>query len=124
VVCRVAAAEPAHFASPTVSEVRSDRASGYRAIVTSSRGKSALVIEKLSAGRITEQHTVATVKLGNARVLTKSLGAITLVGWHRGVLEFEAGDYNCRLSTADRIEARCTPPHARVAAEQPPTLRR
>ncbi len=101
---------------PNVTEVRFDRATGYRAIVSMKRGKSSLTIEKISAGRISEQHAIDEVRLDDSRVTTKSLGPITLVGWHRGVLEFEAGDVTCRLSTADRIGARCS--HAGVSAEQ------
>jgi hypothetical protein len=107
------------YAIPSVTEVRSDRATGYRAIVIVSRGSSALIIDRVSSGRISDQHHLQHVKVGDSRVRLASLGPITLVGWHRGVLELEAGDYTCRVSTGDRVIGRCTLPRAAHRSRDP-----
>jgi len=96
------------YASPTVTDVRTDSATGYRAIVSVSGRASYLTIERVSRGRVIEQQDIEDVRVDGRQMAASSLGSIALVGWTReGKLEFDTPYYSCKLWTGRSIGAAC-----------------
>ena len=96
------------YASPSVVDVRTDSATGYRAIVSVSGRRSYLTIERLSRGRVVEQTELQDVRVSGRTIAIDALGSIALVGWTReGKLEFDSPYYSCKLWTGRSIGASC-----------------